>query len=262
MSAETLHMNRRAFIGAAAGVGLAGVSGCVASAQARPPEVPESRLEGGGWTLVREEQRKVFEREYAGQQLTATATTEIYADAAFRKQLAEKTLGQITEAPASFFASRVTFDPDITSLPGGIGRESIVDEIESQSRQQLKDQMRNAGVEDVSQSDAGSFQVQTGEDARQTNFEGVLPFGPIEFPVDDDRTVKIEADEITIKGHLGVWHHGDSVLVAGGAYPGENYARKVSRDVSSAIEVTVDIDLGLTPKQYRDELFGLMTRVE
>ncbi|MFB6234288.1 MAG: DUF6517 family protein [Halopenitus sp.] len=255
-------MDRRTFIGAAAGVGLAGISGCVASAQARPPEVPESRLEKGGWKLAREQQRKVFEREYAGQKLTATATTEIYGDAAFRKQLAEKTLGQITEAPASFFASRVTFDPDITSLPAGIGRESIIDEIESQSRQQLKDQMKNAGVEQISQSDAGSFQVQTGEDARQTNFEGVLKFGPIEFPVDDDRTVKIKADEITIKGHLGVWHHGDSVLVAGGAYPGENYARKVSRDVSSAVEVTVDIDLGLTPKKYRDELFGLMTRVE
>lgn len=255
-------MNRRTFIGAAAGVGLASVSGCVASAQARPPSVPDGRLEDGGWELAREEQRRVFQEEYGGQEITATATTEVYADAEFRAELSEKTLGQITEAPASFFASRVTFDPDITSLPGGVGRDSIIDRIESQSRQNLKDQMNDAGVEQVAQSDTGTFTVATGEDARQTDFEGVLPFGPIEFPVDDDRTVSLEADEIAIKGHLGVWHHGDSVLVAGGAYPGENYANTVSREVSSAVEVTVDIDLGLTPEQYRDELFGLMTRVE
>lgn len=255
-------MDRRTFIGVASGIGLAGVSGCMASAQARPPEVPENRLEEGGWELAREEQRVAFEEEYGGQTITATATTEVYADAEFRAEMAEKTLGEVTEAPASFFASRVTFDPDLTSLPGGIGRDSIVDEIESQSRETLRDQMESAGVEDVSQVNTGSFSVETGEEGRQTDFEGTLPVGPIEFPVNDEQTVSMDGDAITINGHLGVWHHEDSVLVAGGAYPGENYAETVTRQVSSAVEVTVDVDLELTPTKYREELFGLLSRVE
>ncbi len=49
--------------------------------------------------------------------------------------------------------------------------------------------------------------------------------------------------------------------MAGGAYPAENFARVTEADLSDAISVTIDVDLGLTPDAYREELFELVRNV-
>lgn len=254
-------MDRRTFIAVTAGAGLAGVSGCVAEASPRPPQVSEEQLDDGGWELLKRETEEVFTQEFAGQEVTATANTELYTNARLSEDLSEKTLDQMNGQIVSFFASRVTFDPDVTNLPGGVGRGEILDQVEDESRKNLRDQMTAAGIEDVEQVDEGSLTVETGEEARQTDFEGVFSFDAIEFPVTDDESIELDGEPMTVNGHLAIWHHEDSVLVAGGAYPAENYDETIEKELSSAIDVTVDIDLGLDPDAMRTELFDLVTTV-
>lgn len=252
-------MNRRAFIAATVGTGLATTTGCLAGATPGPPDVPDEKINEGGWALVDEGTEEVFSDDFAGHEITATASTEIYDNERLADRLDEQTLGQVNGQLASFFASRVTFDPDLTNLPGGVGREEVVDRVEAESRETLREQLAEAGIEDVERVEEGTLTVDTGDEARRTDVEGLFPFGPIEFPVSEDVSIELEGDELEITGHLAVWHHEDSVLVAGGAYPAESYEETISRELSSAIDVTVEVDLELDPDAYEAALFDLVT---
>ncbi|GAB6879275.1 DUF6517 family protein [Halorubrum gandharaense] len=254
-------MHRRNFVGTAAGAGLLGLAGCVASASPSPPDVPDDLLAANDWELVDEEQAAAFSESVAGQEITATATTEIYENAPLREDLAEKTLGEVTEGPVTFFASRVTFDPDLTNLPGGVGREQVIDEVEANARDQLTAQMEANGVEGVETVDEGELTVDSGESARRTDMEGVLPFEPISVPVTDDEELAIDEDGIPVAGRLAVWHAEESVLVAGGAFPAENFAADLDEALSSAVSVSIEVDLELDPEQYEDDLLELVRSV-
>jgi len=255
-------MNRRRFIGSTVGVGALATAGCLASASPHPPNASEELLADGGWELVETTQAEAFSETYAGQELTATATTEIYENVPLREELDEKTLGRVASAPAVFFASRVTFDPDLTSLPGGIGRDQVIDEVEANARATLEDRMGATGVEDVETVDDGDLAIDTGETARRTDMAGTLPFPPIAVPVTDDRTIELDTDSIPVAGRLGVWPAEESVLVGGGAFPSENVAETHDEDLSSAISVSVDVDLGLEPERYETELLDLVRALE
>lgn len=255
-------MDRRHFVGAAAGIGLLGLSGCVASASPSPPDVPDDQLDAGNWELVREEQEEAFNESYAGQEITATATTEVYENAALREDLAEKTLGEVSDAPVTFFASRVTFDPDLTNLPGGVGRDQILDEVEANARDTLEGQMESSGVETIETVDEGTLTVDSGDEARRTDLEGLLAFEPISVPVSEGETIELDEDGIPVAGRLAVWHAEESVLVAGGAFPAENFAADVDEELSSAISVSIEVDLGLEPDRYEEALLDLVRAVE
>lgn len=254
--------NRRRFLGSVVGVGALGAAGCLASASPSPPIVPEDALDDGGWELDETVQEEAFSETYAGQELTATATTELYTNVALREELAEKTLGEVADAPAVFFASRVTFDPDLTNLPGGVGRDQVVDEVEANDRSTLEDRMAANGVEGTDTVAEGELTVDTGETARRTDLAGTLPFAPIAVPVTDDRTVELDTDAVPVAGRLGVWHAGESVLVGGGAFPSENVAEHFEEELSSAISVSIDVDLGLEPDAYETALLDLVRALE
>lgn len=255
-------MNRRTFLAAAAGAGLVGLSGCItASATQRPPNVPEEYLAENGWEKRDEYTSEVFQREFAGQTVTATASTVVYANAALSAELSEKTLGRLDGQFSTFFASRVTFDPDLTNLPGGVGREEITDRVEENARQTLEDQLEEAELENIRIAGEGNIEVDTGESARRTDYAAEYRYEPLSFPVSEDRSVSVEGGEISVGGLLAVWHHEDAMLVAGGAYPAENFERTVDEELSSAIDITVEVDLGLEPASYEAELRELVTGV-
>ncbi len=255
-------IDRRRFLGSAVGVGVFGAAGCLASASPSPPAVPEEALDDGGWELDETVQEAVFSERYAGQELTATATTDVYTNVALREELAEKTLGEVADAPIVFFASRVTFDPDLTNLPGGVGRDQVVDEVEANARITLEERMAANGVEGIDTVAEGELTVDTGETARRTDLAGSLPFAPIAVPVTDDRTVELDTDAVPVAGRLGVWHAGESVLVGGGAFPSENVEERLDEDLSSAISVSIDVDLGLEPDAYEAALLDLVRALE
>ncbi|WP_089383398.1 twin-arginine translocation signal domain-containing protein [Halorubrum vacuolatum] len=256
-------MDRRRFLAAAAGSGVAtAVAGCLASASPSPPDVPEDRLESDGWGLVEEEKAEAFSESIAGAELTATATTRTYENEPLRSELAEKTLGEVTDAPVSFFASRITFDPDLTDLPGGVGGGQILDEVETNVRATLEAQMAAHGVEEIEKVGTDTLTVDAGMEARQTDLEGVVPFEPVSFPAADGAPVAIEMDDIVVVGRMAVWRVDGSVLVGGGAFPAENVETSVEEDLSSAISVAIDVDLGLEPDRYAEDLFDLIRAIE
>ncbi|RDI72114.1 DUF6517 family protein [Halopelagius longus] len=258
--------SRRAYLGVAAAAGASALAGCsgqgsTVSAARRPPKVPEGRLDEGGWEQTDDvTDDPAFEQSVGPMTLTAATRTLLYEDTALRERIAEQTLGRADAQLATFFATRATFDPDITSLPAGAGRQQLLDRVESQSQQAFQSRLKQAGLTDVTKTSEETMQVASGAEARLTNFEATYAFDG--FSVDlGDRKIAIEGGEITVAGHLAAWIGDGSVLVTGGAYPDENFEREVTKSPSEAISLTVDVDLGLEPETYRDELFGLMKRV-
>jgi hypothetical protein len=260
-------VRRRGFVGlvaAAAASALAGCSSTVStvSAAERPPRVPEDRLRSGGWTQIDDvTEDPAYEREVGPATFTASSRTLLYEDTALRTEIEEKTLGQASTQFATFFATRVTFDPDITSLPAGAGRRQLLDQVESQSRDAFRSRLSEAGLSPVERTGTGTLEVASGASARLTDYEASYTFEGFSVGF-GDATIAIEGGEIPVAGHLAAWIANDSVLVAGGAYPAANFAREATQSPTAAITVTVDIDLGLRPDAYREELFGLMRRVE
>ncbi|SFR50333.1 DUF6517 family protein [Halogeometricum limi] len=259
---------RRAFLGLAATAGVGALAGCsgttatTVSAARRPPSVPEDRLSAGGWAQLDDvTQDPAFEEEFGPVTVTASTRTLLYEDAALREEIAEKTLGQASSQFATFFATRVTFDPDLTSLPAGAGRQQLLDQVESQSRQQFQNRLKDAGLAPVERVNTGTFEVASGTSARLTEYEATFAFEGFGVTVGDE-DITVEGGEIPVAGHLAAWIANDSVLVSGGAYPAANFARTMEQSPSAAIDLTVDIDLGLTPDAYREELFELMRHVE
>ncbi|ELY27396.1 hypothetical protein C499_10044 [Halogeometricum borinquense DSM 11551] len=264
---DTKRHGRRAFLGLAAVTGVSALAGCsgtggTVSAARRPPTVPEEQLKSGGWEQVDDvTQDPAFEQDLGPVTMTAATRTRLYEDTELRAEIADKTLGQAATQFATFFATRVTFDPDLTSLPAGAGQKELLDQVESQSRTQFRNRLKEAGLKPVEQVGTGTFDVASGTSARLTEYEASYSFEGFSVNVGTE-DITIEGGEISVAGHLAAWIADNSVLVAGGAYPAENFARSVTKNPSDAIELSVDIDLGLTPKAYRKELFGLMRQVE
>jgi len=255
-------MQRRHFLAGAGSLGVASLAGCAAvDGSPRQPVVPETRLREGGWRLVDESREQVFEQTFLGVTVTATASTRRYEDRALADEISAETLGEVTGEMSSFFATAVTFDPDLTSLPSGVGRDRLLDRTETNARAEFEAQLEAAGLTGVERTGTGEFEVATGETARRTDYEATFSFEGFAFDVTDDERITVEGGEIPVEGYLAVWHHDAAVLVAGGAFPAANYASSTTQELTDAVTVTVDVDLGLTPDAYREELSGLIRRV-
>jgi hypothetical protein len=253
---------RRRFLGLAAGGAVTALAGCLgstASAARRPPTVPRERLDAGGWRLVSDAtEDPAYEQSIGPVTVTAATRTLVYEDAALRREVAERTLGRADARLATFFATRATFDPDLTDLPAG--REQLLDRVESASRRTFQRRLKRAGLAGVTRTGEATMSVESGAEARLTNYEGTYAFGGFAVGI-GDRRMTVEGGEIPVSGHLAAWFGDDSVLVAGGAYPAANFEREVTKTPSEAIRLTIAVDLGLAPAAYREELFGLMRRV-
>lgn len=255
-------MNRRRFVTGVAAGGIAGLAGCGAgSATKRPPRVPDDRLEEGGWVQTDQLSRRLFERDIGGRTVTADAVTRLFEDRRLSQRIAEKSLEQVQATLAQFFATRVVTDPNIANLPGGIGRDELVSQTRSRAESQFKGRLASAGLEDVRKVGEESMTVETGETAERTDYEAAFAIDSIRFPVTEEETLTVEGGALTVRGHLAVWIHDDGIFVSGGAYPGENFRREVDKQLSSAINVSVEVDMGLEPDAYRSELLGLVRRV-
>lgn len=253
-------MNRRSYLAAAAGaaaaVGLAGCTRAVASVP--PPAIPESRLDG--WEERDDRQRTVFEETFAGATVEAKAHTVVYGDAALRREVERETLGYVDASISLVSATRVEFSPDLDGVPGIKG--AVLDRTEEESRAAFRSQLEDVGVRDVERVGTGTLSIDTGESARLTRYEGRFPVGPIEFELVDGETVTIGEQPLTVAGDLAIWHGGDYVLIGGGAYPAEDFEASVERSPTDAIDVSVEIDLGLDPGALREEVRGIVTAVE
>lgn len=256
-------MQRRDVLTAAGTGALAALAGCTgALGSVAPPAVPADQLESGGWKQQSESEESVFEESYGPVTVEAKAHTLMYSDVDLRRDIKKKTLDRVDGRMAIFSATRIQFSPNLADLPGDIATDQIVGQTADAAREQFRAEMNDAGLENVEKGSTGTMEVDTGETADTTQYEATFPFSDVEFPVTDDRTVTIEGEPLTVEGELAVWSHGDSVLVAGGAFPAENVDKTVTDELSSAITVSVDIDLGLDPAAIREEMLSLISAVE
>lgn len=253
-------MRRRTFLAAGAAATAAGLAGCSARGSPPAPTIPQSLLDDGGWEQYNQRVETVFEQTYFGVTVTAEAHTLEFEDVALRAEVREKTLGAIDARLAVLFASKLAISPDLSSLP--VARGTVLDEVETAARDQFRTQLSSAGLADVSRTSTGSLTVDTGESARLTEFSANYPFEGVSFPVTGEQSVSLPGGDIAVEGLLAVWTHGGYVLLTGGAYPAENYADSVTRSLSDAITVGVDVDLGLSPDAYRSEARALVKAVE
>lgn len=258
-------MNRRDYLAVGASVGAAALSGCssfLAAAETPPPSVPSDRLDSGGWEQTAENSGTVLEESYGPVTLRAVQHTLQYQDAALAQTVADRTLGQVQTALSVWFASRIDFSPNLDNLPASVGQEQIVDQVQANARDQFEQQMKEQGLTNVEETGTGRIDVDTGETAETVNLSAVFPFEGISFAISESESVEIPAADIEISALLAVWHHGDYVLVSGGAYPAENFEQSIQNDLSEGISVSVDIDLGLEPDAYRTEVRSLVAGVQ
>jgi hypothetical protein len=251
-------MNRRKFLGGASLVGLGALAGCTnAVGTVAAPEVPQDQLQDGGWEQTNRTEETVFEESYGPVTVTAKSTTLTFSDKVLAASVKDKTLSQIDGTLAIFSASHINFSPDLNNLPGGVGKKEIVEQAEQSAREQFKQRMRDEGLENVLQTGEEEFQTDSGASPGLTTFSADFPVGTIEYDTGAE-TFSIDVGAIEVAGDLAVWNSGDYVVVAGGAYPAESFSTTTQKDLSEAISVTVDIDLGLTPEDYRTEVRNLI----
>lgn len=261
-------MDRRTFLGTssvAAGVGLAGCGflGKVLG-KVPPPEVSRERLEAGGWQAQTEESSTVFTQEYAAGTVTASGHTIRYQDETLRREIAEKTLGAVTGELSVFFATRIEFDPQLDNLPLGIGRQEVLRKTKESAKSDFESEMQADGLTEIEVLGESTLEVDTGHTADLVRYGAVYPVDDFGFTVSGGETISLEGEPVPVRGWLAVWYNdqAESTLVSGAVHAAENYTDTIDKQLSSALDMTLDIDLGLTPDAYREEAFGLMRTVK
>lgn len=226
------------------------------------PRISQNLL--NGWELVEEDTQSMvqtYDLVVTDYSVYGLATIRRYEDSRLRGELREGTMGQFDNTIRAFAASKINIVPSFDELPLGIGRGEIMDLIETQSIAQFENQLRQQGLSSVRQTDSGSIEVHGGNDADAFVFGAIFSQDIPAFEGVNGRSIDFGRVNLPIQGMLAIWHDGENALVAGGAYPADNFTRSVDQDLTDMVEVTVSIDLGLDPAQYRDDLIDMIQSV-
>ena len=147
---------------------------------------------------------------------------------------------------------------------GNPTHDGILEIVEDNNEQirKIEQQMEAQGLTDIEKTGEGTIDIDTGETAETTELSAVYPFEGISFDVTETEAVEIPPSDIDIAAMFAVWHHGDFVVISGGAYPAQNFDETVESDLSDGITVSVDVDLGLRPDAYRTEVRNLVAGIQ
>lgn len=261
-------MQRRQFLGSTAAVGGAALAGRTAEADSdvdvrsgdgpQTPSVPVERVDGG-WVVDRERSGTFSE---SGMGVTSTGTTVVYVDEGLSETLRERTLGTNFEELRMFFATRVEYAPAVDRLPFGVGRSVVVDRTESNARDRFERRLEEAGLKGIERRDTRRVDIAEGPSTNLALYDAVYPYDGFEFEAGNSM-VSVAGEPVDVEGMLAAWYDRDagSTFVAGAVNPAENYEKQVEHRVTDAVDLTLDIDLGLTPAAYRQESLDLVRSV-
>ena len=259
---------RRLLAGGASAVAV-GLAGCLGTREGPVPEptVTSDRIDDG-WRLLDESEGTVFEQAYGPVTVRALEHTRLYEYVDVAEALAE-TL-DASGSPVVFFATRIDVRPAIDSLPGGVGRDRLMTEVESAATDAFRAQLRESGIENVEIVDEGTTTVETGHTATAWVLEGEYAFDG-ELPLPDGSTTTVE-ETVRVRARLGVWHDGTDVLVAGGAYPTEPLTDVIDDALPNAIDGETVLEtvgdeetteaLATEPATFDEEISALLVSVE
>ena len=208
---------RRRLLAGGAAVGVAGLAGCLGGRDGPvpAPEVTSDRIED--WRQADESESAVFEQSYGPVTVRALEHTRVFEYAPVADALAETVDAE--GSPVVFLATRLDLRPAIDRLPGEIGRDRIVSELEAAATEVFRAQLRDAGVEGVAVAEEGVSTVKSGHTATVWRLTGEYALGG-EVPLPTGPTTGVDTS-LDVGARLGVWHDGTDVVVAGGAYPTE-----------------------------------------
>lgn len=260
---------RRRLLAAGASAATIGLAGCLGGRDGPVPEpnVTSDRIDDG-WRLLDESESTVFERAYGPVTVRALERTLIYEYVSVAEAL-DETFGA-SGSPVVFFATRIDLRPSLDELPGGVGRDRLMAEVETAAVDAFRAQLRDAGIEDLEQVDEGTTTVTGGHAATAWRFEGEFALDG-EVPLPDGSTTAVE-ESVGVTARLAVWHDGTDVLVAGGAFPSEAITEVVGDalpgpiDGETVVETVADAEtaeaLATDPAGFDEEISALIVSVE
>lgn len=263
-------MQRRQFLGSTAAVGGVALAGQVGEADADPsvdvqsgngpptPSLPVGEFDGG-WVVDRERSGTFTE---SGMGVTSTGTTIVYVDEGLSETVRERTRGTGFEDLRTIHATRVEYSPVVDQLPFGIGRGVVVNRTESNARDRFEGRLDAVGMETVERRTTRRIDLNDGPTTDLSIYDAVYPYDGFEFD-SGDSAVSVAGDPVAVEGMLAAWYdrEASATFVAGAVNPAEQYERTVERQVSEAVDLTLDIDLDLTPQAYREESLELLRSV-
>ncbi|EMA68351.1 hypothetical protein [Halorubrum kocurii] len=261
-------VTRRRLLAGSATAAAAGLAGCLGTREGPvpAPTVTSDRIDD--WRLLDESESTVFEQSYGPVTVTALEHTRIYEYVSVAEALSDA-FGA-SGSPVVFFATRIDVRPAVDTLPGGIGRERLMTEVESAAVDAFRSQLRASGIENVEIVDEGTSTVKSRHTATTWQLEGEFDFDG-EIPLPDGSTTDF-SEAVPIASRLGVWHDGTDVLVAGGAHPAERLTETIGGalpdgvDAETAIGGLVDADaaeaLATDPGSFDEDISLLLISVE
>ncbi|MFP4632823.1 MAG: hypothetical protein ACOCT0_05265 [Halobacteriota archaeon] len=226
-----------------------------------PPSVPDDVLDEGSWTKFDERRGRTTRSLLGLARVTAYHHTDVYGDDAIRREVADKTLGRVDRHLSVFFVNRTNLVPGVQNLLGSTSRRQLAPAVRSLARSKLEDELRSRGVEgfrvfgkhDVRGSDGRKVELQ------RVEAEYVVRDAEIELV--DGVSASFEGGKLDVNCWVGAWIESDDVYVVGGVHPAEDFERTRYVELSDAVSVRIDVDLGLWPRPYRQKMFELLRAV-
>ncbi|MFC5133256.1 MULTISPECIES: hypothetical protein [Haloferacaceae] len=262
-------VTRRRFLAGGASAAAVGLAGCLGTRDGPvpAPTVTSDRIDDG-WRLLEESESTVFEEAFGPVTVRAIEHTRAYEYVS----VADALSGTFDAggSPVVFFSTRIDLRPAIDTLPGGVGRDRLMGEVETAALDAFRGQLRSSGIEGIEVVEEGTTTVETGHTATAWRLTGEFAFEG-ELPLPDGSTTTID-ETAEIEARLGVWHDGTDVLVAGGAYPTEPLSDAIDEALPDAIDAETVLDattdeetaaaLSTEPETFDEEIDALLVSVE
>ena len=222
------------------------------------PLIPKEKLQQYGYTLIHENETE--SKIVDSPEVVVIEHLLIYENSRVREDLKRKTLGMVDESVVLFFAVRADVTPDLDNLP--ILKNYVMKIAEESAKEYFEEELSKYGLNNIRLVEEHEMTVNTGEKARVFVYSAEYKIPKLSFQLTQGKSVSLDAGSLKVAGILAVWHHGDYIMIAGGAYPAENYVKTFNEKLTEAIEVAIKINLGFQPEEYEEEILDLIKSME
>lgn len=222
------------------------------------PLIPKEKLQQYGYVQIDEKESDIKILDFP--EVILIQHLVVYENSQVREDLKRKTLGMVDESVVLFFAVRADIVPDVDNLP--LLRDYVMKIAKESAKEYFEQELRNYGLTNIQLVEEREIIVNTGEKAKVFVYSAEYKIPELSFQLTQDKRISLDAGSLKVAGILAVWHHGDYIIIAGGAYPAENYLKTFKERITEAIEVTIKINLGFQPEKYEEEIMGSIKSTE
>jgi hypothetical protein len=197
---------------------------------AAPPAPSVPSLDERGWERTDQREEVRFELPT----MRVRANTVVYEDRELRNEVRAAT--GVDTTWRFFFATRLGFEPP---LPPLTGTASVYGSVKREARTAFVDDLRGRGIDDVERGRTERMRTETRDRVSLTRYRGTRR-------LDGDDGLDGDPVDVPVAGALGVWTHNGGFRLAGGGYPSQSLATRLSDAPAT------------DPTAHRDELLELI----